>query len=201
MPQLFAARMNRLICELKDFDVCLLQDRKGIAREYFEGKSISPRDERTSNRLQLRRLVEASTHVIVFWGGEDLAEVVFASMQSRKKFRIVPVQLTTVKNKDKMEEYDVYIGRGGPWGNPFPIKHGSEEHSREAVIAKFRTYFEEEILTDPAKKSQLLSLRGYRLGCHCKPEACHGDVIAEFLNSYEGEDLEDSGDDAEAGDA
>ncbi len=26
------------------------------------------------------------------------------------------------------------------------------------------------------------------VGCHCKPEACHGDVIAEYLNSYEDDD-------------
>lgn len=60
--------------------------------------------------------------------------------------------------------------------------------SREVVIRKFRAYFEQEILTNPAMKKQLLSLRGYRLGCHCKPEACHGDVIADYLNSYDDDD-------------
>ncbi|MCG6418638.1 DUF4326 domain-containing protein [Vibrio fluvialis] len=26
---------------------------------------------------------------------------------------------------------------------------------------------------------------GKRLGCFCKPDDCHGDIIAEFLNSYD----------------
>ena len=188
LPRLFATRMNKLVGELREFDVALLQDKKGVAREYFESKGISPHEARLGNKPQVRRLVEASTHVIVFWSGDDLADVVFFATFLRKKYRIIPVRLTSVKNKDKMEEFDVYIGRGGPWGNPFPIKHGPGGDTREDVIRKFRAYFEQEILTNSAMKEQLLSLRGYRLGCHCKPEACHGDVIAEYLNSYEDDD-------------
>jgi hypothetical protein len=191
LPRLFAARMDNLVRELGDFEVALVQDRRGIAFKYFEANGVSPREARSGSRQYARRLVDASTHVVVFWGGDDLADIVYFATFFRKKYRIVPVRLTTVKNKDRLEEYDVYIGRGSPWGNPFPIKHGPGGDTREDVIRKFRAYFEDEILSNPEKKSQLLSLRGYRLGCHCKPEACHGDVIAEFLNSYE--DDEDAG--------
>ncbi len=31
-------------------------------------------------------------------------------------------------------------------------------------------------------KEDVLALKGKTLGCHCKPAACHGDVIAEYLN-------------------
>ncbi|RQT24081.1 DUF4326 domain-containing protein [Burkholderia contaminans] len=190
MPRLLARRLDTLVSTLGEFEVALLQDKKGIARAYFEGVVPQVRDLRSGNKLILRRYVEDSSHVVVFWSGEDLADVVFYASLLRKKFRIIPVRLTSVKNKDKMEEFDVYIGRGGPWGNPFPIRHGPGGDSREDVIRKYKKYFEEEILTDPDRKAQLLTLRGYRLGCHCKPEACHGDIIAEYLNSYEDDDPE-----------
>ncbi|ASF45912.1 DUF4326 domain-containing protein [Methylovulum psychrotolerans] len=32
---------------------------------------------------------------------------------------------------------------------------------------------------------ELLQLRGKVLGCHCKPAACHGDVLANYLNSLD----------------
>ncbi|MRR49661.1 MAG: DUF4326 domain-containing protein [Rhodocyclaceae bacterium] len=91
--------------------------------------------------------------------------------------------MTTVVNKDAEHEFDLYIGRGGPWGNPFPIKPGTDE-TRDVVIEKYREYFEAEIVTSPDKHAQLMAIQGYRLGCHCKPSACHGDVIADYLNHH-----------------
>lgn len=32
---------------------------------------------------------------------------------------------------------------------------------------------------------KLQALRGHTLGCHCKPYACHGDVLAEYLNKLD----------------
>ncbi|QBC45689.1 hypothetical protein C1H71_09295 [Iodobacter fluviatilis] len=100
--------------------------------------------------------------------------------------RIIAVEVTEVANKDVGDKYDVYIGRGTPWGNPFPI--GEDGMSREDVINKYRLYFEKEILTDPIKRKNILSLKGKILGCHCKPLPCHGDVIAEYLNTFKGDD-------------
>ena len=31
---------------------------------------------------------------------------------------------------------------------------------------------------------EVLKLKGKVLGCHCKPEACHCDVLAEIADSY-----------------
>jgi len=119
----------------------------------------------------------------VFWGGQDLTDIVYFARLLKKSTRIIPLRITTVRNQTK-EEFDISIGRGGPWGNPFKIGHGPGGLTREEVIDKYRDYFEQEILTDPEKHAALLSLRGYRLGCFCKPLACHGDVIASYLNSY-----------------
>lgn len=73
------------------------------------------------------------------------------------------------------DEHDVFIGRGGKWGNPFIIGiHGT----RKEVIQKHKDW----IKTQPELLSQLHELRGKRLGCFCAPDPCHGDTLAELAN-------------------
>lgn len=76
----------------------------------------------------------------------------------------------------KREPYDVYIGRGSKWGNPFKIgQHGT----REEVIAKYCEYIgeREDLL------NSIHELKGKVLGCWCAPHACHGDVLAELADA------------------
>ena len=85
---------------------------------------------------------------------------------------------TTVVNR-KYEKFDVYIGRGSIWGNPFIINvHGD----RNAVISNYKERFvklrKDGFITD----TELLALEGKRLGCYCAPLACHGDVLVEAIN-------------------
>lgn len=90
---------------------------------------------------------------------------------------------TLVVNKYK-SEFDVYIGRGSIWGNPFtskPLESTKAEHqcsSREESIAKFKEW----LLNQPNLISQVKQLIGKRLACFCKPQACHGDVLAEIAD-------------------
>lgn len=84
------------------------------------------------------------------------------------------------------EPYTVYIGRAGKgkdgyFGNPIPLKSGEP---RGSTIEKYKEYFNERILNDEIFKQRILSLRDETLGCFCKPNACHGDVIAEYVNNY-----------------
>lgn len=183
-PRIFAAKMDRIIGALTDAEVVVVQDAKRIARNYFENLGFPVREERINTRMAAKSVVTACTHVVVFWGGNDLADVIYFSRLLKKHTRVIPLKITTVRNKKKNEEFDVYIGRGTRWGNPFEIGHGPEGDSREEVIEKYRQYFESEIVTDPERRSALLSLRGYRLGCFCAPLPCHGDVIAAYLNNY-----------------
>lgn len=76
------------------------------------------------------------------------------------------------------EPYDVYIGRGTVWGNPFEVgKHGT----REEVIEMYRVWFSGQWdLID-----RLDELRGKVLGCSCKPKACHGDILVELADYQE----------------
>jgi len=74
----------------------------------------------------------------------------------------------------RYEPYDVFIGRGSIWGNPFRIGlHGT----RKEVIEKYKSF----ILSRPEMMEQLPNLKGKILGCYCKPLACHGDILVDLL--------------------
>jgi hypothetical protein len=91
--------------------------------------------------------------------------------------------LTTVVNKDKGHDFDVYIGRGSEFGNPYALGFDGD---REEVIRKFAYDFERDFLRGGVEfKEKLKQHKGERLGCHCAPAPCHGDVLAEFLNSLD----------------
>jgi hypothetical protein len=72
--------------------------------------------------------------------------------------------------------YDVYIGRPSKWGNPFVI---GRDGTRSEVIDKYRDY----IKSKPELMASLPELNGKTLGCWCKPQACHGDVLAELVGA------------------
>lgn len=79
----------------------------------------------------------------------------------------------------KNDRCEVYIGRGGPFGNPYVIgKHGD----RAEVIRKFRIHFYDRLKKDPGWKAQVEKLKGKTLGCFCFPLLCHGNILAEFLD-------------------
>jgi hypothetical protein len=80
----------------------------------------------------------------------------------------------------KKEPYDVYIGRPSIWGNPFVI---GKDGSREEVIQKYKEY----ILNKPELLKQLYKLKNKVLGCWCKPQACHGDVLVELIKEKYGD--------------
>ena len=76
----------------------------------------------------------------------------------------------------KRDAYDIYIGRGSKWGNPFVI---GKDGDREEVIAKYCDY----IGSRPDLLAAVVELRGKVLGCWCAPKACHGDVLAELADA------------------
>lgn len=90
--------------------------------------------------------------------------------------------MTTTVVHCKKEKYDVYIGRPGPWGNPFSHLEGKGDikvDTREDAILGYRVYLEEHPeLVERAKRE----LKGKVLGCWCKPKACHGDVLVEIVD-------------------
>lgn len=79
----------------------------------------------------------------------------------------------------KKQPYDVYIGRGSGWGNPFKI---GRDGSRDEVIRQYRDWLRERPeLIERAR----VELAGKVLGCWCKPQDCHGDVLARVADGGE----------------
>lgn len=76
------------------------------------------------------------------------------------------------KHRDAIPADAVYIGRGSPWGNPFPI---TAEHPRDEVIDLFISLI--------LPKLDVSALRGRDLVCFCKPKRCHGDYLLEKANA------------------
>ena len=84
--------------------------------------------------------------------------------------------------RNNSRNYDVYIGRwtwaikeNSKWGNPFPVK----KYGREKAIEMYKEYI--------MNRSELLKLipielKDKTLGCWCKPDACHGDVLVELAD-------------------
>ena len=78
----------------------------------------------------------------------------------------------------------VYIGRhlvyvkgtfNSKWRNPYPVKRLGREECLKA--------YRQMITSSPKMLAELEELRGKILGCWCKPEACHGDIIKELLDT------------------
>lgn len=102
-------------------------------------------------------------------------------------------------------QYDVYIGRGSIYGNPFThldlqsTKATFKVETREGAILSYRLWLVGDweglkfLLKDPRllEKAKLLrrpsvaeiqDLRRKILGCFCSPMECHGEILAEFAN-------------------
>ncbi len=84
--------------------------------------------------------------------------------------------MTSIINIKITKVYDIYIGRGSIWGNPFVI---GRDGTRDQVIEKYRNY----ILKDKVVLSQIYKLKDKILGCYCKPLKCHGDVLIELIEN------------------
>ena len=89
----------------------------------------------------------------------------------------------------KKESYDVYIGRGSKWGNPYTHKEGTtatyKVASRDQAVDAYRHYIlygdGQHLLKD------LHELEGKVLGCWCSPKRCHGDVLAQLIKDRQEE--------------
>lgn len=94
--------------------------------------------------------------------------------------------MCTVVNKYK-EKFDVYIGRGSKWGNPFSVNSGKSKYDvssckdLDECLEKYSDHLWEMIKDGRVVKEELRSLQGKRLGCFCKPKPCHGDIIVKAV--------------------
>jgi hypothetical protein len=117
-----------------------------------------------------------------------------------KQTNIINVKVSNIRPRyNNLEEWinesnNVYIGRKGiifinnkrypqhdsMWHNPFKI---SNNQTRYDVIKKYKKYIVSRIWKENLF-SELKKLNNKTLGCWCKPEQCHGDVLVELINKY-----------------
>ena len=76
--------------------------------------------------------------------------------------------------------YDIYCGRPGPWGNPYRI---GPDGDRAAVLQQHRDHIRRRLRAGRLTLEQLAALSGKKLGCHCKPQPCHADYLAQLADA------------------
>jgi hypothetical protein len=54
--------------------------------------------------------------------------------------------------------------------------------TRENVLDKYKNYIILRLCNDSIMLNNLIKMRGKTLGCWCKPEKCHGDILVEILD-------------------
>ena len=104
-------------------------------------------------------------------------------------------RVVKIKNKND-RNYDVYIGRANrwyglkqsKWANPFPMDKDAtdQEAERQRVLEEYEAW----IRTQPELLAELPTLKGKVLGCWCKPEPCHGDVIVKLILDFSSRGLD-----------
>jgi hypothetical protein len=191
-PQAFAClakfrrKVEKVLVNMENFHVVYQHDSRGFISETLSA------DPRTLS-LECRDSLEGITHAIVFDDGEEFHELVSQLEQGGVKIRKIKIKITRVINIKRETQYAnvkktpsyEYIGRGSDWGNPYSMYDAGDEgmDSRDEVIRKYKYDFTRDLLK--TKRAEAIRLSGKRLGCFCKPDACHGDVLAEYLNAFD----------------
>ncbi|MDV7106031.1 DUF4326 domain-containing protein [Vibrio sp. TH_r3] len=135
------------------------------------------------------------THAVVFDDGESFTKEIHEISELAIPLRLIKIAVTRVINikngvgysEQKSTPNYEYIGRGSYWGNPhsmYETMEDSEEDPRDAVIRMYKYDFDYNKFLN-IEKNKVYELAGKRLGCFCKPYACHGDVLADFLNQWD----------------
>ena len=187
----FERKINIILSKIKNFKITSVNDYNGFIANYFG----------TYEKIDLKEVKHSNiTHAIIFSDGSYFSEEILWAKEKNIPLRVIHIDITRVINIDKEDpsvygDKYVYIGRNPNrlpntpnWSNPYSMydfQIGEESLSREDVIHLFAYGFERENLPTNLTKTDVLQLRGKVLGCHCKPLACHGDILADYINSLD----------------
>lgn len=176
----FERKLSRIFSKSNYYHVFYFEDHHDLIKQYFSADALTKLEpdilaDPFSVGLTHAVLVDSATKPQF----TDPNEVLSAKIP----VRYIKDRITFVSNKDRGEHFDTYCGRGTLWGNPYAI---GVDGDRTEVIRKFKYDFERDYLRGGDDfKEKLKLLRGHTLGCHCKPYACHGDVLARYLNELD----------------
>ena len=144
---------------------------------------MSKRDTiRRLNYLE-RRLEAAEKYIDVSPCDPDISPKQYRAYKKWKKIKMEQTMEEGGVVNLRQDDFDVYIGRGSRFGNPFVI---GKDGNRTEVIRMYREWITgiEEGPYDPPTKEVIMTLKGKVLGCFCKPKACHGDVLISLIREY-----------------
>jgi hypothetical protein len=91
----------------------------------------------------------------------------------------------TIHNKRANTAPDdaIYIGRPGPWGNPFShLAHSDAEilvRDRTEAVKAYRVWLHMASMIGIIHSHELASLADCDLVCWCAPDRCHGEILAQ----------------------
>lgn len=181
----FRRKILKILSNLDDLCLAFTDDPNDFTKRLAEEESIKIRE-----ISSLPNSLKNMTHAIIFDDGEEYANELNLFKEKGIPVRLIHISITRVVNIKNDEEFKgvkstaeyEYIGRGSYWGNPYSMY--DEGESREEVILKYKYDFDFDKFPNK-KKNEVYKLAGKRLGCFCKPQACHGDVLADFLNSWD----------------
>lgn len=182
-------KLDFLLQNLSDVSLCAPLGQDDMLDQYVAERSLM------LQRVELDAVLAQAgditiSHAVVFDDGEVFPEVLAVLRELPLSIRRVKIAITRVVNIKRDERFAgqkstdqfEYIGRGSYWGNPYAMFEDGDD--RDEVIRKFKYDFDYEKFTNK-DKSEVYKLAGKHLGCFCKPQACHGDVLAEFLNAWD----------------
>jgi len=66
--------------------------------------------------------------------------------------------------------------------NPFKV---GRDGTLEEVVVKFENHIRKQIADGEIQVAELVGLKGKRLGCWCKPNLCHGDILLRLIDEYD----------------
>lgn len=103
-------------------------------------------------------------------------------------------KVINIKNaKDSPDE--VYIGREGHgkdgyFGNPILLHKecpecGEVHTAKGSTLQCYEKYLVNRLKTDEVFKKRVASLSGKTLVCFCKPNKCHGDILAKVADNIQ----------------
>lgn len=183
----FFRKLNNIFSKVLKCNIYFFHDRNHYIKKFFDQYDIA------ENLIEIENISDFEiTHAIIFDDGDELAVDVYNYLKNNNiTTRLIKIKITKVLNIDVDLKYKAiksnaeyeYIGRGSNWGNPYAMTSYSNE-DREKVINLFKYDFEKDILLK-VKKQEVYKLLGKKLGCFCKPFACHGDILADYLNSWD----------------
>lgn len=109
----------------------------------------------------------------------------FVKINRASKRRDYLVKMKRTKERI-IQGCDVYIGRRlnmgewkleqSKWANPFKVP---KDGNLSEVLRKYKEY----VLKNEDLMKSLPELKDKVLGCWCKPNKCHGDVLLELLHN------------------